>query len=329
MKLITSWERVVEMNSKKIISILMIATMGMTVLGCGSSAHNDTANLNNTVEEIIEEPQTDEQNVEETELVSKTVDMGEYVFLTSMGDLDGNGIEDVITVELTEGVETFGEALGDVLNVWFNNEKIYEFNDIIAIYDVCDSFKYIDLDGDGKEEIFIAFEPMVNSMPLMEYLVLKNTDNGWSAINLENEEESFDEQGNVTNSFPINVKRTGKEPLFEISIDGYGVVASYDATQHYTELATDSEDFEYEHNVYISLLTGDENLSDYALEDGTSSAWGIWNVEVSEYEGQTCLKAEQGIQGPYGKFDGFGTLYIYYVFDGNGNTVILNAEFNE
>ena len=42
---------------------------------------------------------------------------------------------------------------------------------------------YLDLNGDGQEEIFVSFYPAVNSMPLTEWFVLEKTEDGWEGEN--------------------------------------------------------------------------------------------------------------------------------------------------
>lgn len=61
----------------------------------------------------------------------------------------------------------------------------------------------IDLDSDGEPEIFFTFEPHVNSMPLIEYAVLKRTGSGWKALEMIHGETMLD------NGFPIS-SRYGK-----------------------------------------------------------------------------------------------------------------------
>lgn len=309
---------------KKSIEVILVMTLILTTgVGCGSkTAVVDTTVTDNTTEDAVVE----EEPVVEEEVKEFVID-DNYLDYVSLGDIDGDGVEDCVTVTLTNEDNYFDETHGDTLNIWFDGEKIYEYVDYLPIYSIYDNFKYVDLDEDGKEELFITFEPMVNSMPMVEYLVLKEINSEWTAINLDNGQATLDGNDNLTNSFPIRVKRTGNEPVFEISCDGYDDVISYDASGHYEGMAEASRDNDYEHNVYLGLLNGDESLTDVALEDGRASAWGIWEIDVAEYEGKTCLMAQQGIEGPYGKFDHFGELYIYFDFTSNGKSNIRNIRF--
>ena len=50
--------------------------------------------------------------------------------------------------------------------------------------------EYIDLDKDGQKEVFLSFWPNVNSMPLVEYIVLKQkADMSWAPLEMIHGEE--------------------------------------------------------------------------------------------------------------------------------------------
>ena len=56
--------------------------------------------------------------------------------------------------------------------------------------------------------------------------------------------------------------------------------------------------------------------------------WGIWKINLTEFDGRPCLMALQGIQG-YSKEDQWGEVEIYFDYDAEGKIRILDLKFSE
>ena len=59
---------------------------------------------------------------------------------------------------------------------------------------------------------------------------------------------------------------------------------------------------------------------------GNISAWGVWEIQLSDFEGQPCLIAIQGIEG-YDKQDFWGQVHIYFDYSPDGKIRILDLQF--
>ena len=59
---------------------------------------------------------------------------------------------------------------------------------------------------------------------------------------------------------------------------------------------------------------------------GNISAWGIWNIQLSDLDDQPCLVATQGIEG-YDKADLWGQVFIYFDYDKDGRIRVLDLGF--
>lgn len=51
-----------------------------------------------------------------------------------------------------------------------------------------------------EEEIFVAFWPLVNSMPLVEWFALKQEETGWKLMEMYHQDDDM-----AQNAFPISV----------------------------------------------------------------------------------------------------------------------------
>ena len=223
-------------------------------------------------------------------------------------DLDGNGVEEYLVIERN------GSA--GKLTVYFNEEPIYQYEEDLWFVGV-DAKEYIDLDGDGEKEIFVSFMPAVNSMPLEEWFALKQGESGWELMEMPHYGDYMSD-----NAFPISVTLQKKDYELLISCEGYEGGIVFDATAHYAGKRKDRIEWgDTSYDVYVN-----GNYAEGSQVGGTC-AWGIWNIETGSYEGQNCLIAEHGLQGPNGKYDFYGCAYVYFNYDENAKVQILNMEF--
>ncbi len=223
-------------------------------------------------------------------------------------DLDGNGVEEYLVIERN------GSA--GKLTVYFNEEPVYQYEEDLWFVGV-DAKEYIDLDGDGEKEIFVSFMPAVNSMPLEEWFALKQGESGWELMEMPHYGDYMSD-----NAFPIFVTLQKKDYELLISCEGYDGGIVFDATAHYAGKRKDR--IEWGDTSYDAYVNG--NYAEGSQVGGTC-AWGIWNIETGSYEGQNCLIAEHGLQGPNGKYDFYGCAYVYFNYDENAKVQILNMEF--
>ncbi|MCM1099917.1 MAG: M56 family metallopeptidase [Clostridium sp.] len=209
-----------------------------------------------------------------------------------LGDLDGNGEHEYLVATLNEGETGYDGHL----TFYWNGESIYEYDDLLMMHP--GPAEYIDLDGDGKEEIFFTFDPFVNSMPLVEYAVLKQTDTGWKALEMVHGGTMLD------NAFPITCRYGSARDTIVIACEGLEKEIVYD-------------------------ITGHPESDRYAEGDifGWVSDWGIWEIVSEVYEGRNCLVATHGLEGPGGKWDELGLVDIRFDYDENGRVHIIDMEF--
>lgn len=229
-----------------------------------------------------------------------------------IGDIDGNGQLEYVVYSGEDGVNMHFDFI-------FNGEKIYEHDDVCVV-ELSDVIEYVDLDEDGEEEILLTMVPHVNSMPLMEYAVLKEVDGNWQKLEIFEGEDSLD------NSFPISV--TKGEDTFDavISCEGSEKQIHIDLEPVYSYWKTlakeDEEGYAQICNYYdMEVLAMAEGA-----RCGVTCDWGIWNIELNSFHGKPCLKAEQGIEG-FGKEDFWGSLYLYFDYDEAGKIRVLDMEF--
>lgn len=228
-------------------------------------------------------------------------------------DLDGDGIEEYILLES-------GDFLGqNVVNgritMYVNDEPVYQYTEELWITGVGDK-AYLDLNGDGQEEIFVSFYPAVNSMPLAEWFVLEKTEDGWEML------EMYHEEGNMlSNAFPITVVMDKKDFGFSIRCEGWEGEIPFDATAHYEQM---KEELEIGNNAYEVFADGRYEVGDVV---GEPLPWGIWEIQSGTYNGENCLIAQHGLGGPSGKYDYYGNVDVYFNYDANGKIKILDMEF--
>ncbi len=265
----------------------------------------------------------DEAREEHTESTEKNgyvvnAETGRY----ELGDLDGDGIgEYILLTEWTEHND------GSSLSVYWNDRLVYSYDDILRIsglYEV----RYIDLDRDGAEELYCSFFPVVNSMPLMEYFVLDYENGTWRM------QEMYHDGDLCNNSFPITVTMGQEAPIALIGCEGYEDTISFDLKKHIADLCRSECGISgtltdmYAGMVYRYAQMFEQNWQ-AGQACGEPLAWGIWDMQVKEYDGHPCLVATQEIAGEDGKYDCYGELDLYFDYDEEGKIRILNLEFED
>ncbi len=230
-----------------------------------------------------------------------------YIETVPWEDLDGNGVQEYLVIE--------NDASYGSVTMYFNEEPIYKHEEELRIVSVHEK-EYLDLDKDGEKEIFVSFMPAVNSMPLEEWFALKQRESGWELMEMQHYGEDM-----LDNGFPINVTLQEKDFQLLISCEGCEKTIPFDATAHYAEKEKEKE---FGDPSYDAYMEGDFEKGSVV---GGTCAWGVWNIAVGTYEGQTCLIAEHGLQGPGGKYDFYGCADVYFNYDENAQINILNLEF--
>ncbi len=228
-------------------------------------------------------------------------------------DLDGDGTEEYILIE--RGDFRGMNSVNGRLTVFVNNEPVYLYTEELWIVSV-DAMEYLDLDGDGQEEIFVSFMPAVNSMPLEEWFVLKKVDDSWEMLEMYHYQEDMRD-----NAFPITVELEEKDFDFVIRCEGWDGEIAFDATEHYERRKAELEEGNDAYEAYM------EGAYVKGSVVGNPLAWGIWNIQTGTYEDENCLIAEHGLGGPWGKYDYYGNAYVYFNYDESGKISILHMEF--
>lgn len=292
--------------------------VAVSLAACGRE--NDCANTSiqtSFIENLVEVDSVagvvekdEKENIISTETKMPINHTDRYVEEIPWEDLDGNGVSEYL---LIENDTSFGS-----LSVYVNEELVYKYAEELRIVGV-DAKEYIDLDNDGKEEIFVSFIPAVNSMPLEEWFALKKDENGWGLMEMHHNSDDM-----CDNGFPIAV--TLQDGRFELAIscEGCDKRIVFDATKHYEQMKSEQENWGFP--VYDSYMDGNFQVGDSV---GSTSAYGIWNIEVGTYENQKCLIAEHGLNGPTGKYDFYGCVYVYFAFDEKAKIKILDLELKE
>lgn len=279
---------------------------------------NVQLDVNNT---IVSESADNTAVVQTKNYVADTSDITTDII--SLGDIDNNGVQDSIKIEEAA-------AKGSLWEDKYNLRWTLVLNDVPVYIDydefMC-SFKgeCIDLDRDGKDEIFIQISPRVNSMSLEEYVVLKNYSvndtNVW--IKLQN----FIEDG--TNAFPIRGYVGNENPaMVDIVCEGFegaGVIKA-DTTRHYQEiLDTYKKDKKEPDNLYIyadAILNGSKYICGEQVAE--TAAWGIHKLDIDNIDGHNCIVATHGLLSREGgKYDYLGKIDVYFDYDNNGDIHIL------
>lgn len=235
-------------------------------------------------------------------------------FRYDMGDLDGNGEKEYLVISYEKEFSEYNAHL----NFYFNDKSIYEYDDLLIMSP--GDAEYIDLDLDGEPEIFFTFYPHVNSMPLVEYAVLKRTGSGWKALEMIHGEDMLD------NAFPISVKCGKEEYNIVISCEGLEKQIVYNYKAYYEARVKEGEENRMDLWEYKAILSSYKQLE--AGDDfGGIASWGVWNINSGIYEGKNCLIAAHGLEGPVGKSDILGEIDIYFNYNEKGLVNILNMEF--
>ncbi len=231
-----------------------------------------------------------------------------------MGDLDGNGVEDYV---LIENGGFYEDMVTGRLSVFINDENVYMLDHELRLVFV-NSREYLDLDGDGEKELFISYGSDVNSMPLMEWIVLKETMEGWKILEMYHENNQW-----TANGFPITITLAKKDFDMVIRCEGLEKEVPFDAAKHYEKMKVEEQ--EYGNSAFREFMSEEWHQEDKVV--GGVLPWGIWNIEVGTYEGRNCLVAEHGLGGPDGKYDYYGNAYVYFDFDAEGRIRLLDLQF--
>ena len=268
---------------------------GSTETDSGESADN-SSQTGNTIENIT---------TNKEDILSNLTDR--YIETVFWEDLDGNGEQEYLVIE---NDTNYGS-----LTMYFNEEPVYKYEEELRIIGV-DAKEYIDLDKDGEKEIFVSFLPSVNSMPLEEWFVLKQGESGWELLEMYHYGEDM-----LDNGFPLSVTLQEKDYQLLIACEGCEKTIPYDATDHYAEKEKEKEFGDPSYDAYTE--------SNFEKDDivGGTCAWGVWYIRSGVYEGENCLIAEHGLQGPGGKYDFYGCVDVYFNYDKAGKVAILNLEF--
>ena len=245
--------------------------------------------------------------------------LSDEVYVYEFEDLDQNGVEEYAKVYQ---IDTEQEYICRYTFYW-NGEAVYEYENSYGMFP--GDAEYLDLDGDGEKEIFLTFWPKVNSMPLMEYVVLKQkTDMSWEPLEMIHGEEIYQ------NAFPISITKGKNEWEAVISCEGLEKTVSFDIAHYHTKLLELRENALEEEKDYLLALINDYKYgfpqSSEWYTFGSVCAWGIWNIKSGTYQGKPCLIATHGIQG-YDKFDFWGELDVYFDYDTQGKTRFLDMKF--
>lgn len=240
-----------------------------------------------------EQSDGEQRNVDE----ESTVGMERY----DLGDMDGNGEAEYI--EINNAAHYLGPSY---LRFYFNGEVIYEYEDTLNILDIEDT-EYLDLDQDGEKEIIFSFCPAVNSAPLMEYAVLKRTDDGWKALEMIHGEDMLD------NAFPISCCRGKEEDTVVIACEGLNkqiVLTTY-------------------HGYGADEESGGKPLKDYKEGEqcGNISAWGVVEIHSGTYEGRNCLIAMHWLNRWSEEWNCIDEVSIYFDYNEAGLVNVLDMRF--
>lgn len=223
-----------------------------------------------------EEPVKENENVENAKDDNGYIWLSDTVFISELEDLDGNGTKEYVEVDLGDESNNFYSHF----KFYWNGEMIYEYEDPCRI-DPCVA-EYVDLDHDGEKEIFFSFAPRVNSMPLEEYIVLKQYNSSWKPLEMIHGETMMD------NAFPLSVTKGDTKWQAVISCENLDESVTFDVESHYLDLKREFLSDNGEETEFTSQLVEwyETEFVDYPSGEicGNVSAWGIWNIEVGEYE---------------------------------------------
>ena len=219
-----------------------------------------------------EEPVKENENVENAKDDNGYIWLSDTVFISELEDLDGNGTKEYVEVDLGDESNNFYSHF----KFYWNGEMIYEYEDPCRI-DPCVA-EYVDLDHDGEKEIFFSFAPRVNSMPLEEYIVLKQYNSSWKPLEMIHGETMMD------NAFPLSVTKGDTKWQAVISCENLDESVTFDVESHYLDLKREFLSDNGEETEFTSQLVEwyETEFVDYPSGEicGNVSAWGIWNIEV-------------------------------------------------
>lgn len=220
-----------------------------------------------------EEPVKENENVENAKDDNGYIWLSDTVFISELKDLDGNGTKEYVEVDLGDESNNFYSHF----KFYWNGEMIYEYEDPCRI-DPCVA-EYVDLDHDGEKEIFFSFAPRANSMPLMEYIVLKQNNSSWKPLEMIHGETMMD------NAFPLSVTKGDTKWQAVISCENLDESVTFDVESHYLDLKREFLSDNGEETEFTSQLVEryETEFVDYPSGEicGNVSAWGIWNIEVA------------------------------------------------
>jgi len=296
----------------KIIAVISLGALSILTYGCGDIKQADNMNTGQEPASIEQEAEVEEpERPVEEEPGEQLGEESEGILIDEttprkydMGDIDGNGESEYVYITLVD--DPTSEYEGH-LDFYFNEELIYAYEDIL--YMSPGEATYIDLDNDDKEEIFLTFYPHVNSMPLVEYVVLKQEEGNWKPLEMPHGETMLD------NAFPISITCGEKQNTIVISCDGYDGQITYDFTEHYEQQIAEMEEAGMEEfaRIYSDILKGDGYTAGDSF--GNVAPWGIWEIKVGECAGANCLVATHGIEGYDSKMDMLGEVDVYFNYN--------------
>ena len=239
-------------------------------------------------------------------------------------DIDANGEEDYIYChQLTEEEMTEDDETSILWSLELNGQNIYQGSHVL--YCDFDSWS-MDLDGDDKPEILIRVMPHVNSMPLEEFVVLKQEGDSWTALQNTTDFGQTDGNGDQCNAFPVKVTVGENPDTLNLALEGTDTI-TINVKKHYEDML-EREGESGLGAVAKEFLVGDRYKP--GDEFGTTADWGLWEIEGVQLDGNNCIRAALGIESKEGgKMDVLGTMNIYFDYDANGNIRILKNEFSQ
>lgn len=293
----------------RIMIALLLLYLSVILVGCGKKSNESVDSSAAKPSEAIAVTDTEaEATIAPTIVptISSTIIPGSIPDGTAIEDLskdiDNNGIDDNIQIiSLKDGSET-------CMHVYLNKEPIFEYEDPQVRLMGVNAFEYLDLDGDGANEIFINAGTNANSRALVDILCLKQINGHWSQMDIP-----LNELGN--NGFRFEVTRGKDEFEFIISSDIIEQEIHFDASQFFVDGSDNIDAIKYYR----------ENNYKEGDEVGSSLGWGICEAKTGTYEGRDCIIATEGLEVPYGH--GLGDINTYFAYNEQGKVEILNVEF--